>query len=195
MDVDDVERLLDSIDKCGSPQQPEGNRLVESTDQSGLDQLLAEIDSVMGRHEECQQSSSKNNPNSLVYETSCRAGPEGGRGSCEELHRCSARHVEAAASAHSDKERVRENIRCLTCDRRVIRLDGVRWTRDADYMFYRNNYPIEEMLEKATVADRDYTAYCCQCRGLSTNSPEPSLMAIAAGEDPSFRESWKCTER
>ncbi|KAF4741666.1 hypothetical protein FOZ63_006670 [Perkinsus olseni] len=185
MDLDDVERLLDSI-KCGSPQRPEGKRLVGSTDQSGVDQLLAEIDSVMGRHEECQQSSSKDNPNRLVYEIPCRAGPEGGRGSCEELQRCSARHVGAAASAHPEKERVR---------RTSYGASKGDLPRDADYMFYRNNYPIEEMLEKATVADRDFTAYCCQCRGLSTNSPEPSLIAIAAGEDPSFGKSWKCAAR
>ncbi|KAF4655058.1 hypothetical protein FOL47_009616 [Perkinsus chesapeaki] len=102
------------------------------------------------------------------------------------------RSCATAALTYSRTYKACVKMRCLSCDHKIIPIDGGRWSKDADYLFYRNNYPVEEKLRSAIVPAVGYIAYCCQCRGLSVNSQQGVPISTATS-DASFIRNWKCT--
>lgn len=70
--------------------------------------------------------------------------------------------------------------RCTACDFSVIqfrRPGGARWARDADYIFFRNDYPSEARLSARLEAAAGGVAYCCQCSWVSM-LPEDGTSAL-----------------
>ena len=56
--------------------------------------------------------------------------------------------------------------RCTACDFAVLQFrlpGGAAWSRDVDYMFFRNDYPAVERLMRKIDARPGGVAYCCQC--------------------------------
>uniref|UniRef100_UPI00398EB2F8 cilia- and flagella-associated protein 418 isoform X2 n=1 Tax=Pristiophorus japonicus TaxID=55135 RepID=UPI00398EB2F8 len=56
-----------------------------------------------------------------------------------------------------------DQLRCTTCDFRVIALDDFEWNKSCDYFFFRNNMPDINKLKVKTLSRRGARAYACQC--------------------------------
>ncbi|XP_067886916.1 cilia- and flagella-associated protein 418 [Heterodontus francisci] len=60
-------------------------------------------------------------------------------------------------------QRTCDQLRCTTCDFRVIALDDYEWNKSCDYFFFRNNMPDLNKLKVKTLSKRGARAYACQC--------------------------------
>ncbi|XP_038664909.1 protein C8orf37 homolog isoform X3 [Scyliorhinus canicula] len=56
-----------------------------------------------------------------------------------------------------------DQLRCTTCDFRVITLDDYEWNKSCDYLFFRNNMPDLDKLKVKTLSRIGTRAYACQC--------------------------------
>ena len=45
----------------------------------------------------------------------------------------------------------------------VVRFENVVWTKDADYIFFRNFWPDADRLCEQMRPQEGFAAYCCQC--------------------------------
>lgn len=68
-------------------------------------------------------------------------------------------------------------LRCTACDFEVLRFEDVRWSPEADYMFFRNHVPSRPKLSTLAIPARGCAAYCCQCSWV-TISPEDGPVCI-----------------
>lgn len=73
-----------------------------------------------------------------------------------------------------------DGFHCTGCDFQVMVIDDYVWNGDAEYMFFRNNYPTFEKLKKRLVRQAGCRAYCCQCSWKSSHS-SASLQDVAEG--------------
>jgi len=69
---------------------------------------------------------------------------------------------------------------CTGCDFQVLRIENYVFGDDANYMFFRNNYPNVMKLRKHLMARKDCSAYCCQCSWRSAEAAA-SLSDVAEG--------------
>ncbi|GCB67348.1 cilia- and flagella-associated protein 418 isoform X1 [Scyliorhinus torazame] len=60
-------------------------------------------------------------------------------------------------------QRTCDQLRCTTCDFRVITLDDYEWNKSCDYLFFRNNMPDLNKLKVKTLSRKGTRAYACQC--------------------------------
>ncbi|XP_038664908.1 protein C8orf37 homolog isoform X2 [Scyliorhinus canicula] len=60
-------------------------------------------------------------------------------------------------------QRTCDQLRCTTCDFRVITLDDYEWNKSCDYLFFRNNMPDLDKLKVKTLSRIGTRAYACQC--------------------------------
>lgn len=65
------------------------------------------------------------------------------------------------------------NIRCTSCDFKVLMFDGCKWRDCADYLFFRNNMPDRLKLQPNLREDPGSVAYCCQCSWKSAKDLTP----------------------
>ncbi|XP_062898630.1 cilia- and flagella-associated protein 418 isoform X1 [Mobula hypostoma] len=56
-----------------------------------------------------------------------------------------------------------DQLRCTTCDFRVVILDNYEWSKSCDYLFFRNNIPDINKLKTKALRKRGVRAYACQC--------------------------------
>lgn len=61
-------------------------------------------------------------------------------------------------------------LQCTGCDFQVLRVDGFIWHDEANYMFFRNNYPNVMKLRKNLIQREGCCAYCCQCSWKSADA-------------------------
>jgi hypothetical protein len=61
-----------------------------------------------------------------------------------------------------------DNLRCMHCNFQVKCFRGVRWRKEVDYMFFRNNVMSDGKLSTALTAAAESFAYCCQCSWIDT---------------------------
>lgn len=76
--------------------------------------------------------------------------------------------------ATCDSQQVRhsfvDGFHCTGCDFQILSIQDHVWTSDVDYMFFRNNYPTLQKLQKKLESSRRSCAYCCQCSWRSADS-------------------------
>merc|ERR1711953_382300 len=56
-----------------------------------------------------------------------------------------------------------ENFHCVACDFSVLRIEDCSWTREAEYILFRNYYPDVKRLGALLEKSQGQMAYCCQC--------------------------------
>ncbi|XP_053490227.1 cilia- and flagella-associated protein 418 isoform X2 [Ictalurus furcatus] len=56
-----------------------------------------------------------------------------------------------------------DQIRCTSCDFRVIMFDDQEWDSSCDYLFFRNNMPDSNKLRVKLKRRQGARAYACQC--------------------------------
>uniref|UniRef100_A0A6P8HUU1 Cilia- and flagella-associated protein 418 n=1 Tax=Actinia tenebrosa TaxID=6105 RepID=A0A6P8HUU1_ACTTE len=61
------------------------------------------------------------------------------------------------------EQRTCDQLRCTSCDFKVVMFDNYEWQRDCDYLFFRNNVPDFQKLKAKLITRRDVRAYACQC--------------------------------
>ncbi|XP_019727380.1 cilia- and flagella-associated protein 418 [Hippocampus comes] len=69
-----------------------------------------------------------------------------------------AKGVGTAASKRSC-----DQLRCTSCDFRVLTFDNCEWDSSCDYLFFRNNMPDCRKLGAKLRKRRGFRAYACQC--------------------------------
>ncbi|XP_078108166.1 cilia- and flagella-associated protein 418 isoform X1 [Sander vitreus] len=62
-------------------------------------------------------------------------------------------------------------LRCTSCDFRVLMFDDCEWDMSCDYLFLRNNMPDRQKLRAKLKKRRGLRAYACQCSWFSTSEP------------------------
>lgn len=60
-------------------------------------------------------------------------------------------------------ERACDQLRCTSCDFRVVFYDDVQWDKSCDYLFFRNNVPDYQRLCSKLKRKNGCRAYACQC--------------------------------
>lgn len=61
-----------------------------------------------------------------------------------------------------------DQLRCISCDFRVLMFDDCEWDPTCDYLFLRNNMPEHQKLRTKLKKRRGLRAYACQCSWIST---------------------------
>ncbi|XP_075995133.1 cilia- and flagella-associated protein 418 [Genypterus blacodes] len=56
-----------------------------------------------------------------------------------------------------------DQLRCTSCDFRVLTFDDCEWDDSCDYLFFRNNMPEREKLRAKLKRRRGSRSYACQC--------------------------------
>ncbi|KAK3744457.1 hypothetical protein QZH41_012876, partial [Actinostola sp. cb2023] len=56
-----------------------------------------------------------------------------------------------------------DQLRCTSCDFKVVTFDNFQWQADCDYLFFRNNVPDFRKLKAKLIPKRGVRAYACQC--------------------------------
>ncbi|XP_063343831.1 cilia- and flagella-associated protein 418 isoform X2 [Pelmatolapia mariae] len=64
-----------------------------------------------------------------------------------------------------------DQLRCISCDFRVLMFDDCEWDSTCDYLFLRNNMPERQKLGTKLKKRRGLRAYACQCSWISTLEP------------------------
>lgn len=64
-----------------------------------------------------------------------------------------------------------DQLRCTSCDFRVLMFDDCEWDPSCDYLFLRNNMPDRQKLRAKLKKRRGLRAYGCQCSWFSTLEP------------------------
>ncbi|TKS82686.1 Protein C8orf37 -like protein [Collichthys lucidus] len=64
-----------------------------------------------------------------------------------------------------------DQLRCTSCDFRVLMFDDCEWDLSCDYLFFRNNMPDRQKLRAKLKKRRGLRAYACQCSWFSTLEP------------------------
>ncbi|KAM9724110.1 cilia- and flagella-associated protein 418 [Menidia menidia] len=77
-----------------------------------------------------------------------------------------------------------DQLRCISCDFRVLMFDDCEWDPSCDYLFLRNNMPDRQKLRTKLRKRRGLRAYACQCSWLSMSEPAD------VREQPQLR--WVC---
>ena len=71
--------------------------------------------------------------------------------------------IGVAARSSSSSSETSTNLRCSSCDFRVLRFLDSEWKSDVDYMFFRNFMPNEAKLRPLLKASDGRCAFSCQC--------------------------------
>lgn len=77
-----------------------------------------------------------------------------------------------------------DQLRCTSCDFRVLMFDDCEWDLSCDYLFLRNNMPDRQKLRAKLRRRSGRRAYACQCSWFSTSEPAD------LGDQPQLR--WVC---
>ncbi|XP_026172464.1 cilia- and flagella-associated protein 418 isoform X2 [Mastacembelus armatus] len=64
-----------------------------------------------------------------------------------------------------------DQLRCISCDFRVLMFDDCEWDSSCDYLFFRNNVPDRQKLRAKLKRSRGVRAYACQCSWFSCSEP------------------------
>ena len=76
-------------------------------------------------------------------------------------------------------------LRCMDCDKRVIRYaDNCKWAEHVDYIFVRNYNTLPEKLKGGLEPAPGFAAYACQCKFIALADPAKKV------EDTPFK--WHC---
>ncbi|KAM9309968.1 cilia- and flagella-associated protein 418 [Pholidichthys leucotaenia] len=79
-----------------------------------------------------------------------------------------------------------DQLRCISCDFRVLPFDDCEWDSSCDYLFLRNNMPDRQKLKSKLKRRRGPRAYACQCSWFSALEPrdirdQPQLRWVCGG--------------
>ncbi|XP_077382448.1 cilia- and flagella-associated protein 418 [Festucalex cinctus] len=91
-----------------------------------------------------------------------------------------AKGVGTAASKRSC-----DQLRCTSCDFRVLTFDDCEWDSSCDYLFLRNNMPDHGKLVAKLMKRKGVRAYACQCSWFTASEATDVLMHTQL--------RWACT--
>uniref|UniRef100_A0A3Q2DCQ4 Cilia- and flagella-associated protein 418 n=1 Tax=Cyprinodon variegatus TaxID=28743 RepID=A0A3Q2DCQ4_CYPVA len=77
-----------------------------------------------------------------------------------------------------------DQLRCISCDFRVLMFDDSEWDASCDYLFLRNNMPDRHKLRAKLKKRKGLRAYACQCNWFSSSE------AMDLRDQPQLR--WVC---
>ncbi len=95
------------------------------------------------------------------------------------------------------KPRSCDKLMCLRCDFDVVSFDGVRWRRDTNYLFLRNNAPDAKRLRPNLQTASGYRAFACQCGLVSVLKVVRAANGLeneVDGENRGQTLQWICTK-
>ncbi|XP_067365842.1 cilia- and flagella-associated protein 418 isoform X2 [Channa argus] len=82
-----------------------------------------------------------------------------------------APQVQRKLSSQSGGRKSCDQLRCISCDFRVLMFDDCEWDSSCDYLFLRNNMPDCQRLRAKLKKMRGLRAYACQCSWFSGSEP------------------------
>ncbi|XP_069576014.1 cilia- and flagella-associated protein 418 [Brachyistius frenatus] len=202
-DDDDLDELLDEVEKkfcrnvsVASPvraDSPEASKCGKDKGKQSATKLKQPISSVVAEdidvlleelleedHRDSPQPKMKHFPKGPQVEKKL-SSQFGGRKCCPVFVGGSAvtNGVGTATSKRSC-----DQLRCISCDFRVLMFDDSEWDSSCDYLFLRNNVPDRQKLRTKLKKRRGLRAYACQCSRFSGSEPTD------LGDQPQLR--WVC---
>ncbi|XP_011617163.1 cilia- and flagella-associated protein 418 isoform X1 [Takifugu rubripes] len=162
---DSTVRKKDSLSK---PKQPVGKVLED------IDALLEEL-----LEEDSQQLKTESEGGSEEKTRSCQAAQR----KCCPVFVGGSSVVSGVGTVTS--KRSCDQLRCTSCDFRVLMFDDCEWDSSCDYLFLRNNTPDGHKLRARLNRRRGVRAYACQCSWFSVLEPTdlrelPQLMWVCS---------------
>ncbi|KAL6635568.1 retinal maintenance-domain-containing protein [Neocallimastix sp. 'constans'] len=64
-------------------------------------------------------------------------------------------------------------LRCTSCDFNCIYFKDCEWSKNVDYLFFRNFVPNKEKLSKELIPKKECTSICCQCTWITVHKTTP----------------------
>ncbi|XP_019964668.1 cilia- and flagella-associated protein 418 [Paralichthys olivaceus] len=198
-DDEDLDELLDEVEKkfCrnvsvaasargGGTSEPGGARRLRnpveqiSSITEDIDELLEELVDEHGGFHQSEREKLPKEPRAEQKPPS----QSGGRKCCPVfVGGCSVTNGVGTATS----KRSCDQLRCISCDFRVLMFDDCEWDSSCDYLFLRNNVPDRQKLRAKLKKRRGFRAYACQCSWFSSSSSsEPTDLRV----QPQLR--WVC---
>ncbi|XP_068179177.1 cilia- and flagella-associated protein 418 [Antennarius striatus] len=190
-DDDDLDQLLDEVERkfCSNvtvepPSRGSGSRpgmCAKSTDgrknsatktDQPISSLSEDLDTLLDElleedySDSPQQKTERVPPGTKVKKN--MSSQSGGRKCCPVFTGGSA-VMNGVGTATS--KRSCDQLRCTSCDFRVLMFDDCEWDLSCDYLFLRNNMPDRQKLRAKLKKRRGFRAYACQCSWFSTSEP------------------------
>ncbi|KAI8897228.1 retinal maintenance-domain-containing protein [Globomyces pollinis-pini] len=160
MSAIDVDTLLDELDclaaKSESNTKTNYKFKSDSTkktefklkkDEIDLDELLNEFDLNDSKRDSGRRS--KVQPNSTNFE------PTNTNLKISKANKC--------LDIQLGQNQTCNSLRCVKCDFKCLTFVNSKWSKNVDYLFFRNHCPIVQQLSVELIPDQKFTAYCCQC--------------------------------
>ncbi|XP_015225672.1 PREDICTED: protein C8orf37 homolog [Cyprinodon variegatus] len=184
MDKDDLDELLDEVERkfCGKvsaacsdeKHNKRENKLGErsaATCEEPKSSISEDIDALLEELLEDDYSSSPPSKKRTFYNIMCCPVFIGGSSVTN--------GVGTATSKRSC-----DQLRCISCDFRVLMFDDSEWDASCDYLFLRNNMPDRHKLRAKLKKRKGLRAYACQCNWFSSSE------AMDLRDQPQLR--WVC---
>lgn len=193
--AEDLDSLLADLELDTAPAAPaaKAGRAPKTSEPSELDDLLADVLSTeppkaaRGAVPQTRQSAVPAQP-SLQRGKSQTANPTGSQERCQTVY---LGHAERGRSS-GFKQLCCDRLKCTACDFAVIDFIDYAWKETSDYLFFRNNFPVDRLrpdtrkLEAGLVSQPGTVAQCCQCAFRST--AEVTALKDTGAPVP----SWRC---
>ncbi|XP_072013900.1 cilia- and flagella-associated protein 418-like [Amphiura filiformis] len=90
----------------------------------------------------------------------------------------------SVGAASATTQRTCDQLRCTSCDFKIVYFDNYEWDKTCDYLFFRNNVPDFEKLRAKLKMKKGSRAYACQCKWRSIKS------LVALSQDTDLK--WVC---
>ncbi|XP_071325536.1 cilia- and flagella-associated protein 418 [Trachinotus anak] len=181
-DDDDLDELLDEVEKkfCHNVsvaskygKDTDGQRKPSATKPGEPTSSIAEdIDALLEELLEEDHGNSpqpKNEPFSKGPQVEKKLSSQSGERRCCPVFVGGSSVTNGVGTATS--KRCCDQLRCISCDFRVLMFDDCEWDSSCDYLFLRNNMPDRQKLRAKLKKRRGFRAYGCQCSWFFSSEP------------------------
>ncbi|XP_028837291.1 cilia- and flagella-associated protein 418 isoform X2 [Denticeps clupeoides] len=163
--ADDLDDLLDEVEAKFCRTAPKGDRMsAQSGDRRTKDGVTScrrpEKDDLDDLLEDILDDDDSSMPQAI------RTGPKLSVAQSSK-RKCCPVFLGGSAIGHgigtSNSQRACNQLRCTSCDFRIVTFDDLEWDPSCDYLFFRNNMPDCDKLRGKLKYKRGARAYACQC--------------------------------
>ncbi|KAM4736621.1 cilia- and flagella-associated protein 418 isoform 1-T1 [Anableps anableps] len=183
MDDDDLDELLDEVEKkfCSKVSAASSNEKCNKDENKQEEWSAAKreepkssisdnIDSLL---EELLEDDHSSPPQSKSEQFSKREQAERKLSSQSAGRKCCPVFIGGSSVTNgvgtATSKRSCDQLRCISCDFRVLMFDDSEWDASCDYLFLRNNVPDRQKLRAKLKKSKGLRAYACQCNWFSTS--------------------------
>ncbi|XP_039256102.2 cilia- and flagella-associated protein 418-like [Styela clava] len=177
--MDDIDDLLDEVEReFALNEKSERPRNVKKVNQREIpkrnavqvgDDMDKQIDDILGQDEDIFSDSIMKQNNKKSMPELLNNASENKNTKC--FPPCLGGTSMKKGISVTGHKRACNNLRCTSCDFKVLCFDNHQWNSSVDYLFFRNKMPDRVKLQLKLKKMPGCNAYCCQCSWKSIKEP------------------------